>query len=717
MLRRDDQHIAMFQKGELLSNDEGWNNELHVSLAALTCSEDALDDTCCCHGGLMELWHERSLLLEEEELDADNTYENVQYFDSTLSTAEPQSSSWSSAVPLSGEAIQLSGEETDEDIASVRKDEIGQVLDAAQKATGFPLLALVDLQRNTVYLKTVSGLFVCTRPSLTSFFDWILNLHVSIGAHASYRDIIDKSVTCSKPYIVDDTSEHGVLRFSQNVQGPPRIRALVGYPVHGTRPNIKDHYERGSQNLVGFLYAMNRLSGVSGEDIEGGMASFAWACGDILGPGKLWEYDYELASRKARLNRAFCAWHLPLMVVKTNKSDETSIEMCNNAFMSYFAPMLTGQDINFDSLQLLKPISAQYAAKIHTYALFEGQEQDSFDIPRQRRASIEICRAMILSSLGIEEAKTPLEKYFMVYASIQKANPIPASVVGTPISDISSVILMRDVGVFSCRFNGNQASLQTFRCLSDTMATSGARVIDAIMSLDHPNILPKIASGISSGHYKDTREFWMVQKAAGLGNLDDLINSGAFSVGSLRPLVVALSALDLAKGIQQLHNASLVYGELHTQNIFVQPDPNDMVRGWRLVLGIPDIYDNLSRLDVEHEDLCAFRTGRTVSSCPERVLGQNASLRTDSYAFGIIIWELWEGSSAWPQINDEQQLIDKFCYEKDAISKYRLAMPQPLSTIFSMCIGHKGMAPITNETIITLLQDFVTKLQETQNNK
>ena len=83
------------------------------------------------------------------------------------------------------------------------------------------------------------------------------------------------------------------------------------------------------------------------------------------------------------------------------------------------------------------------------------------------------------------------------------------------------------------------------------------------------------------------------------------------------------------------------------------------------------------------------------------------SIQTDLYSFGIILWEMWEAFSAWPQMYEEKQLVDTFCFEKNSMSRYRHAMPEPMSTIFSICILQDGEDSTTNENIITMLEDYV----------
>lgn len=453
------------------------------------------------------------------------------------------------------------------------------------------------------------------------------------------------------------------------------------------------------------------------------MGSFSRVIGGILVKGGRLDQQKDISSRKSRLEQAFCHSPIPLMIVKKTDPNEGSIEICNHAFTSYFdLGLIKGfkETVSFDRLGDIRPKNkAQAAHTLRIEALFK-KGNDSCTIPIEERVLSELCMSLILnSSFGLDGSNGALtNEYYLVYTQMKDGAPVPQNPMEKGTSSIQDLFEMRDGGIFECNYGGKQASLETFRCRDVSMARSGAEVIDSIMSLHHTNILGSIHSGASYGTKGKTKEFWILQETSTLGRLHELILSGGFSTTFLKPLIVALSALDIARGIQELHNRSLIHGSLSTRNIYVQIEPDDAFRGWRLVLGIPNVFDNVCLLNPHHEDINVYRSGREISTCPERVFGGKACLRTDSYAFGMILWEMWECSDAWPQIYDEVQLVDKFTFENDTISKYRYGMPEPLSTIFTQCIGQTGYAsPITNETIIALLEDFIKRFQETIRDK
>lgn len=574
-----------------------------------------------------------------------------------------------------------SREEVDELL--VHRAAMSNVLETVQHTIGLPLVSVVDLQRNVVYLKTASGMFASAKPRILSFFDWIMNLHHSMG-------LAQKEKLQETHSIVDDTLLHQVLGFEQYVLGPPRIRSVIGHPIFAACPSYDDIC--AEKSFVGFIFAMDRVSYASHRADLGSITSFARVIGGILGPGgESWENIRQVSSRTERLQVAFLHASIPLMIVNKEDNDQVLVEVYNDAMASLFR--------KHGSIGTLLDPARQ--KNLRTVALSKHHEES---LSMEESTAAALCLELIsVSSFGLDASKCG--QYHMVYSPTQPTRPIPQDVLDKGTLDVQSIYTMRHTCRFSCKYEGKYASLETFKCVSGT--APAIECVSSIMSLKHDNILRKIRSGSQLDSEGTIKEVWILQETASLGTLHDLVFSGGIPSGCLKSLVVALSALDIARGIQQVHNAGLVYSDLSTKNVYVQKESNDALRGWRLVLGIPNVFDNLYLLDTDDRDLYTFSNGRVLSSCPERCLGGMPSIQTDLYSFGIILWEMWEAFSAWPQMYEEKQLVDTFCFEKNSMSRYRHAMPEPMSTIFSMCILQDGEDSTTNENIITMLEDYV----------
>ena len=568
---------------------------------------------------------------------------------------------------------------------SVHRDAMGHILHTVRQKLGIPLLAVVDFQREVVYLKTSSGMFVSARPRLLSFSDWIMNLHHSMGL--SNKTHVEEMCT-----VVEDTHCHLALGFSQFVVGSPRIRYVIGHPVFS--PCRKDDAVCHGRSFIGFMYAMDRVSRTVDDLCLDSMTSFARVIGGILGQGTSWNNVRNRSPRMQRLECAFLHASMPLMIVKKHTNGEMVVEVYNNAVSSQFGHK--GMSAGSNHMPFKK---RRDDGQIRTVALWKHHEEY---LSMEERMLVELCVELIFSSsFGLD--KDQYGQYYMVYTSMQQASRIPQQKAVNTKSPYWDVL---DDDSIMAKFDGHHASLEIFKCMG---GSTSAKVVHAITSLDHPNILQKIRSGSVAETTDRVNEYWILQETPNMGTLHELILSGAFS-GSCKECMVALSALDIARGIKHIHDNLLVYGDLNTRNIYVQTDPDDEYRGWRLVLGIPDVFDNLHVLDPKHKDMYTIKSSPLLSPCPEKCLGGTASRRTDLYSFGMILWEMWEASDAWPQMHDENQLIDKFCFEKDSISKYRYGMPEPICTIFSMCIDQNGHSNITNEKIITLFEDYVMML-------
>lgn len=568
---------------------------------------------------------------------------------------------------------------------SVHMDAMGHILHTVRHKLGIPLLAVVDFQREMVYLKTSSGMFMSARPRLLSFSDWIMNLHHSMGV--SNKTCLEETCT-----VVEDTLCHSTLGFSQYVVGSPRIRSVIGHPVFS--PCRKDDADCHGRSFIGFIYAMDRVSRTVHDLCLDSMTSFARVIGGILGQGTSWNNVRKRSTRMQRLECAFLHSPMPLMIVRKHTNGEMLVEVYNDAISSHF------RHRGMSGVSNHVPFKNRRDEQIRTVALWKHHEEYIF---MEERMLVELCIELIFSSsFGLNENQ--YGQYYMVYTSMQQqTSRIPQDEAVNIQCPYWNIL---DDDSIMAKYDGTHASLETFKCMD---GSTSAKVVHAITSLDHPNILQKIRSGSVADTIDRMNEFWVLQETPNMGTLHELILSGAFS-GSCKECIVALSALDIARGIKHIHDSFLVYGDLNTRNIYVQTDPEDEYRGWRLVLGIPDVFDNLHVLDPKHKDMYTIRSNPLLSSCPEKCLGGTASRRTDLYSFGMVLWEMWEASDAWPQMHDENQLIDKFCFEKDSISKYRYGMPEPICTIFSMCIDQNGHTTITNEKIITLFEDYVMML-------
>lgn len=151
----------------------------------------------------------------------------------------------------------------------------------------------------------------------------------------------------------------------------------------------------------------------------------------------------------------------------------------------------------------------------------------------------------------------------------------------------------------------------------------------ATKQLAHPSLLTARVSHCSA----DGRFVLMSEPVSGRTALDHLRERGPLGVEE-----AARWALKLCDALEYLHTNSLVHGHLSPSNLFLDGDPER-----------PDV----KLLDT---GLLLFRSARSLKSvsglvlvppqylAPERVAGQRATVRSDVYGLGVLLYELLTGS-------------------------------------------------------------------------
>ena len=408
------------------------------------------------------------------------------------------------------------------------------------------------------------------------------------------------------------------------------------------------------------------------------------------------------ARRHDMLVALFDDWHLPLEIVH---GDRTLYS--NRQFRDFLPPIALEKE----------GIPAEYNAAASSVPLFGYEFVENDPI----RATVQLCSMLLLCAPGFD-AREEVGPYTLRYldqaTSIGSLDQLVRSIEGVtniePTKPRSYWCSCCDMYKgYTCLHHGKPAMVEAVRyqvAKGDALAAYGRSWVDTMKRtgelFHHHNILKNSGCGFF-GPESCPQGNWIIQQAT-MMPLSEAIRT--HFTGMLKPLYVALSALDVAYAIQHVHNVGLVYEDLDSSRIFLQEDPKEAIRGWKIVLSLPDMLDTVStRGKITEHNLVAMCPHRSRRSCPEKSLGCRRSLRSESFEFGVLLWEMWEGLPIWPQVDREEDLLNVICYERHVLGCCSL-MPMPLRTIFQRCIGHWGHPAISNETIITMLQDWISKL-------
>jgi GAF domain-containing protein len=174
-------------------------------------------------------------------------------------------------------------------------------------------------------------------------------------------------------------------------------------------------------------------------------------------------------------------------------------------------------------------------------------------------------------------------------------------------------------------------------------------VLEAVLSkqLAHPSIVPTIDFSISQSTPGVT-QIWILQHLCDKGNLYDNLDRGFFrenaSLTSPPSLSTILSAAqDIASGLVYLHDNNIVHGDLSGNNVLLSSSRNE--RGFKALL-----CDFGFSRSIEHE--IQTKAIGTISHMPlELIVGGLLTKKADTYAFGVLLIEMWQGKRAFAGMN------------------------------------------------------------------
>ncbi|HOT90077.1 MAG TPA: tetratricopeptide repeat protein [Anaerolineae bacterium] len=155
-----------------------------------------------------------------------------------------------------------------------------------------------------------------------------------------------------------------------------------------------------------------------------------------------------------------------------------------------------------------------------------------------------------------------------------------------------------------------------------------------IVALDHPNIVKVYAWDKEENYVLGVEEY--VPHPTLQDILDEQSNSHdqeqpsqSVFPGATRFLDIAL---DIIHALEYAHSHGVILGDLKPQNIFITPQ-GARLSGW----GLGRLEEGRNLLDTPK----LFLTAAYLA--PEQILGQTLDARTDLYAFGVILYQLFTG--------------------------------------------------------------------------
>jgi serine/threonine-protein kinase len=162
-------------------------------------------------------------------------------------------------------------------------------------------------------------------------------------------------------------------------------------------------------------------------------------------------------------------------------------------------------------------------------------------------------------------------------------------------------------------------------------------------------------------------------------------------LGRLDPEVAALIALEVARGLEEIHTRGIVHRDLKPANILIGTTGETKIADFGIAV-VPKA-DGLTRPGI--------MVGSLPYMAPEQILGQRADHRTDIFLFGNLLFEMLAGTAPYRGPDDEplESLVERMQAERYTdVRKIAPSTPRVLSRLIRNCLRAKPARRISSIT-------------------
>jgi len=163
-------------------------------------------------------------------------------------------------------------------------------------------------------------------------------------------------------------------------------------------------------------------------------------------------------------------------------------------------------------------------------------------------------------------------------------------------------------------------------------------------------------------------------------------------LGRLDPEVAALIALEVARGLEEIHTRGIVHRDLKPANILIGATGETKIADFGIAV-VPKA-DGLTRPGI--------LVGSIPYMAPEQLLGQRADHRTDVFLFGNLLYEMLEGSAPYQGPEDEalESLLERMQGERYVdVRRVAPSTPRVLSRLIRQCLRAKPARRLASITL------------------
>jgi hypothetical protein len=186
--------------------------------------------------------------------------------------------------------------------------------------------------------------------------------------------------------------------------------------------------------------------------------------------------------------------------------------------------------------------------------------------------------------------------------------------------------------------------------------------------ISHPNVVRTHDFGQIKGHVFISMEF--VQGYT----LEQIIKYST----KLRPYAARYAGIHICNGLIAAHASGVVHRDLKPANIIVELDSSIKLMDF----GIATAQSSISK-DKKHD----FVEGSSSYLSQEQILGKGADERTDIYAIGVVLMEMFTGKRPFYGSNEQEIMLKQVQEEPTPISHHWSDSPIALENLILKCLA------------------------------
>ncbi|KAF7360494.1 Protein kinase domain-containing protein [Mycena venus] len=174
--------------------------------------------------------------------------------------------------------------------------------------------------------------------------------------------------------------------------------------------------------------------------------------------------------------------------------------------------------------------------------------------------------------------------------------------------------------------------------------------------LCHPNVLPFF------GLYYCERRLCLVSPWMEKGHIRAFLKKESYDTDRLLSLT-----LDVALGLEHLHDQGIVHGDLKGDNIYITPSGRACIADF----GLSSIITSLSSAQFTNSSE-QNRGGTVRYQAPELLCGEHNDPRSDIYAFACVVYEMLTGKPPFPELRTDGAVIKTVlddCWEEQPAAR------------------------------------------------